>query len=256
MSSTVIHERQEQIGFISFNRPKVLNAVNNQFLEDFYSALEKARDDEQVKVVILKGKGRSFCAGADLEEMGKHTLKSSMYRLNLIQRIGHFLMVELDKPIIAAVHGYALGAGCEFAMNCDIRIAAEDAKFGFPEASVGGAVTNGGTQILPRLVGMGRAKRLIFSSDIIDARKAEEWGLVDDVVTPENLDKATIDLARKITSNSALAVKLLRRLIQRNADASFEEALKAEEDCGCFLSALGETQTRAGDKYQRMKAKK
>ncbi len=254
MGDTVEYERQGQIGFITFNRPEVLNAESNQLLEDFSSVLEKARDDEQVKILILRGKGKSFCAGADLKEVGRLAQKDQTYRLELVQyRVSRLLVRQVGKPTIAAIRGYALGGGLEFAMNCDIRIASEDAKFGFPEASVGAVVTSAGTQMLPRLIGTGRAMRLILSSEIIDARKAQDWGLVDEVVASEELDKTVIDLANKIANNSATAVKLLRRLIQRNASVSFEEALQSEEDCGHILFTQGETSKGMSGKYQRMK---
>jgi enoyl-CoA hydratase len=145
----------------------------------------------------------------------------------------------LEKPIIAAVHGYALGAGCEYAMICDIRIAAEGAKFGFPEASVGAPVTTAGTQILPRLVGLGRAKEMIFTSELIDAKEAERIGLVNKVVPLAELDKAAEELARKIAKNSPMAIRLMRAILDRSFESSMDTVLQLERNASEILNLAG-----------------
>lgn len=255
MGKTVEYERQGQIGFITFNRPEVSNAVSDELVSDFLVAVETAQEDEQAGVLILTGKGKNFCAGADLKEVPNRSLDAMVSRNQLMGRVSAML-VESDKPVIAAVNGYALGAGCEFAMSCDIRIASENAKFGFPEAEVGGMVTNGGTQILPRLVGMGKAKRMIFTTEIIDAREAERWGLAEKVVPAEELDKAAIEMANKIAGNSTMAIGLLKSLVNHNMNVSLEEAIRNEIEGVASLYACGETQARMSAKYKRMKRAK
>jgi enoyl-CoA hydratase/carnithine racemase len=138
------------------------------------------------------------------------------------------IMLNMEKCIVAAVHGYALGAGCEWAMSADIRIAAEDAKFGFPETNVGAGVTNAGTKLLPLLVGIGRAKWMIFSNERIDARTAEQWGLVNQVVPLEDLDKTAMALAKKIAANSTLSIKLAKKQLNYGTYQDYEQQMELE----------------------------
>ncbi|MBP1708856.1 MAG: paaF 1, partial [Deltaproteobacteria bacterium] len=174
----VIYRKAESIAVITFNRPEVLNAANNQMTREFLHALREAEADSDVRVVVLRGEGRAFCAGHDLkEDTTGETLEQSVALIEELQETTR-VMLRMGKPVIAAVQGYALGAGCEWTMNCDIRIAAEGAKFGFPEASIGTTVTNAGTKLLTLLVGFGRAKELVLTSRMIEAKEAKEWGLV------------------------------------------------------------------------------
>ncbi len=225
---TVLYTEIEGIAIISLNRPEVLNAQNRQLVRDFLSALRLAQEKEHVKVVIIKGEGRAFCSGDDLTE--EHDLTSPEQGIRLIEELQDTtrVMLSMPKPIIAAVHGYALGAGCEWAMNCDIRIAAEGTKFGFPETGVGMTVTNAGTKLLPLLVGLGRAKELVFTGDFIDADQAEDWGLVNRVVQLEELDKSAIDMARKMARNSPLALALSKRALNQGTYQGFKETLELE----------------------------
>jgi enoyl-CoA hydratase/carnithine racemase len=225
---TVIYEKKENIAVISLNRPKVLNAQNRQLVADFLEALNTAEADPEVKVVIVRGEGRAFCSGDDLSE--DHRLSSVEEGLRMIQTLQDTTraIMGMPKPVIAAVHGFALGAGCEWAMNCDIRIAAAGTKFGFPEASVGATVTNAGTKLLPLLVGLGRAKELVFTSDKIDAAQAENWGLVNRVVPPEQLMETAIDTARKIARNSSLSIALSKKALSQGVHQGLEETLEQE----------------------------
>ena len=148
---TVLYSKKGSTAVISFNRPKVLNAQNRQLVDDFLAALKEAEADREIKVVIVKGEGRAFCSGDDLSE--DHSMSSMEEGFQIIKTLQNTTraIMGMPKPVIAAIHGYALGAGCEWAMNCDIRIAAEGTKFGFPETKVGAAVTNAGTKLLPPL---------------------------------------------------------------------------------------------------------
>lgn len=225
---TVIYEKKEDIATIRFNRPKVLNAVNRQLTADFLVALKAAGADTEVKVVIIKGEGRAFCSGDDLsEDKTAATPEEGIQAVNTLQDTTR-AMLRMGKPVIGAIHGYALGAGCEWAMDCDIRIAAEGTKFGFPETNVGATITNAGTKILPLLVGMGRAKELALTGDRIDAKQAEQWGLVNKVVPLEELDHIAWETAKKITKNSALATHLTKIALNQGVYQDYEQVLEHE----------------------------
>jgi enoyl-CoA hydratase len=161
----------------------------------------------------------------------------------------------MGKPIIAAVHGYALGAGCEWAMDCDIRIAADGTKFGFPETNVGGTVTNAGTKLLPLLVGMGRAKELVFTNDMIDVRQAEQWGLVNHVVPFDELDKAALDMAKKIAKTSTLATFLSKRALNQGVYQDFEQVLEQETRDVLIVAMTRESAERAKAALEQTKRK-
>jgi len=225
---TVLYRREGNVGIITLSRPERLNAINNALLRDFIDQLETAKQDQDVVSVVLTGEGRAFCAGEDLKETsaGKsyETWIEEADGLQNIQRV----IMGLGKPLIAAVRGYALGGGCEFAMSCDIRIAAADAKFGFPETEVGLTVTTAGTKLLAQIVGLGKAKELIFTGDFIDAREAERIGLANKVVPVENLMDEALAMAGRIAKKSPLALKLSRIAIDQGLHSSFEQILELE----------------------------
>jgi len=225
---TVLYNKKNAVAVISFNRPEVLNAQNRQLVVDFLAALKQAEADPEVKVVIVKGEGRAFCSGDDLSE--DHAMASMEQAFQVIRTLQDSTraIMGMPKPVIAAIHGYALGAGCEWAMNCDIRIAAEGTKFGFPEAKVGAGVTNAGTKLLPLLVGLGRAKEMVFTCDFIDAAQAEQWGLINRVVPPADLEKTAMALAEKIVQNSSLSIALAKKALNQGVYQGFEETLENE----------------------------
>lgn len=225
---TVLYQRQGPVGIISFNRPERLNAINKQLLRDFMKRLDQAREDVEATVIILTGEGRAFCAGEDLKEtdQGKDmaTWMEETERLQDVERV----ILNLGKPLIAAVPGYALGGGCEFAMSCDIRIAAEDAVFGFPETSVGLTVTTAGTKLLTQLVGLGKAKELVFTGAHVDAKAAERIGLANRVVPRERLMEEAVAMAEEIGKRSPLALRLSRIALDQGMHSSFEQTLELE----------------------------
>jgi len=225
---TVLYTKKDGTAIISFNRPKVLNAQNRQLVNDFLAALKEAEADPEIKVVIVKGEGRAFCSGDDLSE--DHSLSSMEEGFQIIKTLQDTTraIMGMPKPVIAAIHGYALGAGCEWAMNCDIRIVAEGTKFGFPETKVGATVTNAGTKLLPLLVGLGRAKEMVFTCDFIDAYQAEQWGLINRVVPLEELEKTAFEMADKISQNSALSIALSKKALNQGLYLGFEETLEQE----------------------------
>mgnify|MGYP003963701159 CR=1 FL=1 len=228
-NETVLYHCNENVGIITLNRPHRLNAINIDLLKGFMAQLDRAKQDTNARVIILTGAGTAFCAGEDLKDTasGKSFEQwvDEAERLQEIQR----MTMKLGKPISAAVPGYALGGGSEYAMGCDIRIAAETAVFGFPETTVGMTVTNAGTKILTHLVGLGKAKELIFTGDFIDAAEALKIGLVNKVVPLKNLMDESMIMAKKIASRSPLAVNLSRTAIDQGMEASFDQILELEK---------------------------
>ena len=226
--ATVHYTREENIGIIALNRPHRLNAINLDLLQEFMARLEEARKDDSATTVIVTGKGKAFCSGEDLKETAAGKSLEQWYeeadRLQNIQR----MFMRIGKPMIAAVSGYALGGGCEFAMGCDLRIADETATFGFPETGVGLTVTNAGTKLLTHLVGLGKAKELVFTGDFIDAGEALRIGLVNKVVAREDLMDEAMAMARKIGERSPLALRLSRIAIDRGMEASFDQIMELE----------------------------
>jgi len=225
---TVIYEKVDGIAVIKLNRPKVLNAINVQLARDFHQALAGAALDTGIKGVVIKGEGRAFCAGDDLSESPFGILVEDLLRHVEVLQDTTRIMLNMEKCVVAAVHGYALGAGCEWAMSADIRIAAEGTLFGFPETNVGAGVTNAGTKLLPLLVGIGRAKWMIFSNERIDAFTAELWGLVNRVVPSEELDSTAMELAKKIAANSSLSIKLAKRQLHYGTYQDYEQQMEME----------------------------
>lgn len=225
---TVLYGRDGNVGIITLNRPERLNAINGGLLRDFIEQLETAREDKEAISVILTGAGRAFCAGEDLKESsaGK-SFETWIEETDGLQEIQRMIM-RLGKPLIAAVQGYALGGGCEFAMSCDIRIATEDAKFGFPETEVGLTVTTAGTKLLTQIVGLGKAKELVFTGEFVDAHEALRIGLANKVVPADRLIDEALGMANKIGEKSPLALKLSRIAIEQGLHSSFEQILEIE----------------------------
>lgn len=225
---TVLYSRDGNVGIITLNRPERLNAINGGLLRDFIEQLETAREDKEAISVILTGAGRAFCAGEDLKESsaGK-SFETWIEETDGLQEIQRMIM-RLGKPLIAAVQGYALGGGCEFAMSCDIRIATEDAKFGFPETEVGLTVTTAGTKLLTQIVGLGKAKELVFTGEFVDAHEALRIGLANKVVPAEMLIDEALGMANKIGEKSPLSLKLSRIAIEQGLHSSFEQILEIE----------------------------
>ena len=219
----IIFEKEENIAIITFNRPDAMNALNNQTRAEFAAAIAETAADSEIKVLILTGSGKSFVAGSDIKEFSQTT----PYAAHNIHRLGE-MVEKLDKPVIAAVNGFCLGGGNEIAMGCDIIIASDKAKFGQTEINIGIIPGGGGTQRLPRLIGACRAKELIFTGDIITAEDANRLGIVNRVVPVDELMPAAKELAKKIASKSAAALKLAKTAINRGMQTNLESGLKYE----------------------------
>ncbi|MBS4537612.1 short-chain-enoyl-CoA hydratase [Clostridium sp. D2Q-11] len=222
-------QKEDKIAILKINRPKALNALNTEVLLELDKAIEELKSDQDVNVIILSGEGKAFVAGADILEMKEKTANEARDFAKV--GIELFRKIEMiEKPVIAAVNGFALGGGCELSMACDMRIASEKAKFGQPEVGLGITPGFAGTQRLPRLVGSAKAKELIFTGDVIDAKEAERIGLVNKVVNPEELMDETMKLAKKISSKAQLAVRYSKMAINRGIETDVETGMEIEKD--------------------------
>jgi len=216
------------IAVVTINRPKALNALNSDVLDDLSAAFDELAVQDSVKVVILTGGGdKAFVAGADITQMKDMNVLEG--KLFAEKGQGVFTKIEqFVKPVIAAVHGFALGGGCEIAMACDVRIASDAAKFGQPEVGLGIVPGFGGTQRLARLVGRGMAKLLIYTADIIDAQEALRVGLVQKVVAPDVLLEEAKAIAGRIVKKSSVAVNLAKDAINRGMEMDIPNAMQYE----------------------------
>ncbi len=222
-------EKQDGVCIVRINQPQTLNALNTTVLRELDAAFEEIGGDGDVSAVILTGEGKAFVAGADISEMSTMNAVEGKAFGELGARI--FRKIELfEKPVIAAVNGFALGGGCELAMACDIRIASAKAKFGQPEVGLGITPGFSGTQRLPRIVGLGKAKELIYTADIIGAEEAARIGLVNSVVEPEALMDAAMEMARKIASKAPLAVRYSKECINRGIETDIETGIAIENN--------------------------
>ena len=224
----VLYEKKGAIAYVTLNRPKALNALNQQTWEDLRAAFEDAREDAEVRGVILTGAGdKAFIAGADIGELANVTAveaqNSSSYGQGVLD-----LIEDLGKPVVAAVNGFALGGGCETAMACTIRVASENAKFGQPEVKLGVIPGGGGTQRLPRLVGKGRALQLILSGEMIGAQEAYRIGLVNEVVPAADLITRAEAILKQIFANAPIAVKFSLEAVNKGLETSLAEGLSLE----------------------------
>jgi enoyl-CoA hydratase len=212
----IIVEIKDKVGILKMNRPNALNALNSETLKEIDAAILSMGENDQVKVVIITGEGKAFVAGADIAEMKgmskDQALAFSQKGQGILDRIA-----SLDKPVIAAVNGFALGGGCELAMACDIRIASDKAKMGQPEVNLGIIPGFAGTQRLSRLVGTAKAKELIFTADMIDAQAALSIGL-----------NVCLEMATKIASKGPTAVKMAKKAVNQGIEMTLDEGNRLE----------------------------
>jgi enoyl-CoA hydratase/carnithine racemase len=226
--ANVLYEKKASIAYVTVNRPKVLNALNTSTWADLQAAFEDAKTDASVHGVILTGAGaKAFIAGADISELAHveayDAEESSRFGQSVLD-----LIENLGKPVIAAVNGFALGGGCETAMACTMRIAAEHARFGQPEVKLGLLPGGGGTQRLPRLVGKGRALQLILTGETISAQEAYRIGLVNEVVPAADLIARAETILKQISANAPIAVKFSLEAANRGMDTSQAEGFALE----------------------------
>ncbi|MCH7625316.1 MAG: enoyl-CoA hydratase/isomerase family protein [Chloroflexi bacterium] len=226
--TTVLYTKVGPVAYVSLNRPDVINAYNVRMRDELYLTLEALRDDDEVRVGIISGEGeRGFCAGADLTEFG--TAPSvAVARDVRWERDIWGLFLSIRKPLIAAIHGYAIGSGVEIACLCDIRIAAENATFSMPEVALGMVPAAGGTQTLPRAVGMSRAMHMVLTNRRLDAAEARRIGLVHEVVPLAELSATAEGYARRLASLSPEALAAAKTTVLAGMDLPLSDGLALE----------------------------
>jgi enoyl-CoA hydratase len=231
----VLLERQGRVAILTINRPDKLNALSQSVRDETLAHLQTIEKDEGVGAVVVTGSGeKSFIAGADIQEFAGRSPFDQREAMAFPRVFD--IMANFPKPVIAMINGFCLGGGCELASSCDIRIASDKARFGQPEIKLGLIPGGGGTQRLPRLIGMGQAMRLILTGDMIGAEEAQRIGLVDQVVPHDELRAKTLELAAKIASFSPLTVRVAKEAMRASERMAIEEGILHERElfCLCF----------------------
>ena len=236
----LILEKEDRLAVIKMNRPDALNALNSETFHELNAVFDELAKEEKIEVIIITGEGKAFVAGADIVEMqnmnGQQSRTFSMLGQQVFRR-----METMDQIFIGAINGFALGGGCEYAMACDIRIASEKAKFGQPEVNLGVTPGFAGTQRLPRLVGMAKAKELLLTGDMIKADEALQFGLVNKVVAPEALMDEARQMADKILSKGPISIKMVKACVNRGMQTDIDTGGAIEADAFGLCFASGET---------------
>ncbi len=237
-AASFLTPEEENIAIITLNRPEALNALNRGLLEELDNVLEEIRKDDKIRSVVIIGSGRAFSSGADLAEAGTGGEAELRARTELGQKV--FDKIEtFDKPVIAAINGYALGGGLELAAACDMRIAAENASFGNPEVIRGLIPGWGGCVRLPKLIGRAKAAQIILTGERIDAKEAERIGLVNKVVPPDELKSTAIYMAGTLATRAPIAIRLAKNILSKAMEISIEEGNKMMVD-GNIICAKSE----------------
>ena len=249
---TLLFSKSEGIALVSLNRPKVLNAMNQQLWIDLQAALDDARTDPQVKVVVLTGNGRAFSTGADLKESKTRSIDAYRTYLESLQEVSRMIM-RFPKPTVAAINGFALGSGYELALACDIRIAAQEAQIGSPEARVASSVTGGAFRLVQELVGPGKAKELLFTAESIDGSEAERIGLVNKAVPLDELMDEALSMARKIAANDLFSLKMIKKGLRLAQTEASLEALMDFEIEACLACVSTQSRQEALDRFEKRK---
>jgi enoyl-CoA hydratase/carnithine racemase len=228
--SFALYERRGSIGVVTLNRPERLNAISGDLLADFAAALDEGLADEQTAVVVLRGAGRAFCSGDDLKEFDRQSASDAAIRAHIaaIQGITR-AMLGSDKPIVGAAHGYAVGGGFEWLLNCDLVVAADDLVAFFPEMDWGQFVTGGVTHLLPLAVGYQRAMELLILGERQSAERLARLGLVNVVVPRGELEPKAMEIAARVAEKSRWSVGRLKRLINRDLGAALWRAVELEQ---------------------------
>ena len=225
---TVLLAKSGSVATVTLNRPNVINAFNVQMRDDLYSALEAVRDDSEVRAVLIAGAGdRGFCAGADLTEFGTAPSQTVARQVRW-ERDLWGLFLSIPKPLVAALHGYVIGSGVEIACLCDIRIAADNAVFRMPEAALGMVPAAGGSQTLPRTIGVTASMEMLLANDVFSAGRAMEAGLVHKVVSRDSLDGTAAAAADTLASLPRAAVSAVKRAVLEGMDSDLERGLDLE----------------------------
>jgi enoyl-CoA hydratase len=248
----IIYEKQGGIATIKLNRPKVLNAMNKQLWLDFQEALEDVKNDPEIKVLIITGEGRAFSTGADLKDSKDRTIEQYRDYLVELQETSRKI-IRFEKPTVAAINGYALGSGYELALACDIRIAAEEAKIGSPEARVTSSVTGGAMRLVQDLIGPGKARELLFTSEYIDGKEAERIGLVNRAVPLDSLMEEARKMAEKMAENSSFSIKMIKKGLNMARDGVSLDALMDFETEACLACVFTKERQESLKEFEERK---
>ena len=244
--ANILEEKRNRIGIITVNRPEQLNSMNAETRSEMAVSFEKMDNDPKIAVVILTGSpGKAFIAGADIKEFAEMKLENSE-EMKEDWRVTKVIS-GMKKPVIAMIDGFCLGGGLGIAMSCDLRISSNRSKLGQPEINIGIIPGAGGTQRLTRLVGEGRAMELILTGRMINAEEALQYGILNFIFTPEELEEKTMELANTIASKSSYAVERAKRSVKAVAEMSLEKGLTYEQDLfiECFKSEDGKEGIKA-----------
>ncbi len=233
--TTITYAKKDHIAHITLNRPEVNNIINQQLAQELEDVCCQINQDDNIYVVIITGAGdRAFCCGNELEQLlqGSNTVATSLAKLKDAGRkySAATAIASVDRPIIAAINGDALGQGLELALSCDIRLASQGARFGFPQVALGLIPMDGGTQRLPRIVGKGKALELILGAETITAHEAFEIGLVTKVVAQENLAAEAEALAKTVAGKAPISLRYIKEAINKGLDLTLEQGLRLEAD--------------------------
>lgn len=248
----IIYKKDDGIGLIKLNRPKVLNAMNRQLWIEIQDALENVKQDDAVKALIITGEGRAFSTGADLKDSKDRSVEDYRIYLESLQEASRKI-IRFEKPIIAAINGYALGSGYELALACDIRIAAKEALIGSPEAKVTSSVTGGAFRLVQDLVGPGKARELLFTAENITGQEAERIGLVNKAVPLDDLMDEAFAMAEKIVANSSFSLKIIKKGFLMARGESSLEALMDYEIEGCLACVSTKDRDKSLQDFEQRK---
>ncbi len=235
MDKAVLLEREGRVAIITINRPKKLNALNEEVRDLALGYLEEIENDDDIGVVVITGAGdKAFIAGADIGEFEGRSPFDQRQAMRFPRVFD--VMANYPKPVIAMINGFCLGGGCELSMSCDMRIASDRARIGQPEINLGLIPGGGGTQRLPRLVGLGQAMKIILSGEMIGAEEAHRIGLVDEIVPHDELRRKTLELAAKIAAKSSLTLRIAKEAMRASERLPVEDGILYERDlfCLCF----------------------
>ncbi|MEM7483080.1 MAG: enoyl-CoA hydratase-related protein [Acidobacteriota bacterium] len=233
MEKTLLEEQHGRVMVLTINRPDKLNALNQQVRDEMMEAVERLEADDSVGVVVITGAGeKSFVAGADIGEFEGRSPFDQRHAMRSPRIFD--VMQSFSKPVIAMVNGFCLGGGCELAMSCDLRVASDKARFGQPEINLGLIPGGGGTQRMPRLVGLGQTMRMMLTGDMIPAAEAHSIGLVEMVFPADELREKTLELAAKIASKSPLTLRIAKEAVHAAAQFPLNDGIRYERDLFCL----------------------
>jgi len=242
MFEGLLFEKKQSMAIITINRPESMNALSNKLTEEFDKAFDLVEEDDEIRVLIITGAGeKAFMAGADIKELEQRDFVMGRQQTKRRQEVFNRL-AEMNIPVIAAINGFALGAGLELAIACTLRIASDDARLGSPEVNLGIIPGDGATQRLPRLIGFGRAMEMVLTGDFIEAARAESIGLINQVVTKETLMEEAEKLATKLSKKAPLAIQCAKEAVNRSLEVGLYEGMAHESYLHAFTCASQDKQ--------------